>query len=446
MTVRVRFAPSPTGYLHVGNARTALINWLFAARAQGRFILRIDDTDAERSRPEYAAAIDVDLHWLGLAWAERVVQSSRLGAYAAARQALGATGRLYACYETAEELETARRLALSRGRPPVYDRAGLDLDAPARSRLEAEGRSPHFRFRLDDRAIAWQDGVRGPSHVPGGSVSDPVLFRADGRPTYTLASVVDDIDLAISDVIRGEDHAANTAVQIQIFQALGAAPPRFAHHALLVDASGAGFSKRLGSLSLRALREEGVEAMALASLLARLGTADAVTPEGDLAALTASFDLARLGRAPARFDAADLWRLNAELLRRMPFAAVAERLAAIGLEAADARFWEAVRGNLTRLAEARDWWQVVRSDITPVREDPDVLAAAARLLPAEPWDETTWAAWTGALAQATGRKGKALYHPLRLALTARDSGPELKRLLPLLGRVRTLARLQGPGA
>ncbi len=443
--VLTRFAPSPTGRLHLGNARVALVNWLYARSRGGRFLLRHDDTDAERSEARFIAAIEEDLAWLGLDWDAAARQSERLDRYAAAFERLRAEERVYPCYETPEELAAARRAAQARGRPPVYDRAALRLDARDRARLEAEGRRPHWRFRLDDAEIGWRDLLRGPQRFRLRSFSDPVVFRADGRPTYTLASVVDDLELGVTHVIRGEDHVSNTAVQLALVAALGGAPEdiAFGHLPLLLDAEGRNLSKREGSLSLAALRARGIEPLAVASLLARLGTADPVVPAARLDDLVAGFDLGRFGRAAPRFDPAELERLNARLLHALPFEAVADRLAALGIEGADARFWEAVRGNLETLADARLWWRVCRGEIAPVVEDPDFAARAAALLPDEPWDEGTWSAWTRAVAEATGRRGRALYRPLRLALTGREDGPELKNLLPMIGRARALARLGG---
>lgn len=446
MTVTVRFAPSPTGLLHVGNARVALINWLFAKRHGGYFLLRIDDTDTERSRDEYVDAIREDLRWLGLQWDRRVHQSQRLARYAEAADRLRADGRLYACYETPDELEFKRKRQLGRGQPPVYDRAALRLSDAERRKLEAEGRRPHWRFRLEHEDVRWEDAVRGSCHYHGSHLSDPVLIRADGTPLYTLPSVVDDIDLRVSHVIRGEDHVTNTAAQLQLFQALGAESPVFAHLPLLTDAAGQGLSKRLGSLSLRDLRAQGIEALAIDSLLAKLGTSDPIEVRLSLDELIDEFDLDKLGRATPRFDPAELDHLNARLLHALPFEEAAPRLAALGIEGAAPAFWEAVRGNLARLDEAAEWWRVCATPLAPVIEDADFLAQASALLPPEPWNDTTWARWTVAVKDATGRKGKALFHPLRLALTAREHGPELKLLLPLIGRERAAARLTGATA
>lgn len=437
--VAVRFAPSPTGRLHVGNARGALLNWLFARKAGGTFLLRLDDTDTARSTEEFAQGIEADLRWLGVDWDRFAKQSDRFPLYAEATEKLKASGRLYPCYETAEELQLRRKIQLSQKKPPVYDRAALRLTAEDRAALEAEGRQPHWRFRLNHGATVWDDIIHGRVEIDMASLSDPVLVRSDGYPLYTLSSVVDDGDLKISHVIRGEDHVTNTAAQIQLFEALGYTVPTFGHFSLLLDAEGGGLSKRLGSLSLSDLREQGYEPMALNSLLARLGSADPVEAQAELPALVAGFDLARFSRAPARLDPHELDLLNAKLLHGTGFAEVRERLPRGATEA----FWLAIRGNIARLAEAGDWWAVVSGDLAPVLEDPAVTQAAADTLPAEPWDTTTWKALTQAVTAKTGAKGKALFHPLRLALTGRDKGPEMAQLLPLIGRDRAFRRLTG---
>ncbi len=444
MSVVTRFAPSPTGLLHVGNARTALVAWLFARRAGGRFLLRLDDTDSERCTPQFADAIDRDLAWLGLRWDDRVRQSDRTARYDDAINRLKADGRLYPCYETPEELSLKRKSLLSRGLPPIYDRAALALTDAERAELQGQGRHPHWRFKLDHAAIDWTDLVRGPVHFEGRDLSDPVLIREDGRPLYHIGSVVDDIDLAVTHVVRGEDHVANTAMHIQLIQALGAEPPAFAHLPLLADAAGKSLSKRLGSLSLETLREEtGLEPMAVASLLGRLGTSDPVEPLPDLDTLIVTFDFGKFARGTPKFDPEELGRLNARLLHETQFPAVSDRIAALGLHEIDADFWHAVRPNLSRLSDIGDWWQVAKGPIEPVAEEPDFLAEAAKLLPPEPWDGETFGTWTAAVKSATGRRGKALFRPLRLALTGREHGPELKALLPLIGRSAALARLSG---
>jgi glutamyl-tRNA synthetase len=442
MSVTVRFAPSPTGRLHAGNIRTALFNFLFARKTGGRLILRLDDTDRERSTEEFARGIREDLAWLGLTWAQEIHQSDRFALYATAVERLKAKGRLYPAYETSEELELKRKRQLARGKPPVYDRAAAKLTAEERAKLEAEGRRPHWRFLLEQRDVVWDDLVRGRQHVDAASLSDPVLVREDGTYLYTLPSVVDDIDLGVTHVIRGEDHVANSAPQIQLFEALDAKPPALGHHNLLVGVDGQALSKRDRVLSIEGLREEGIEALAVSIYAATLGTSDPVAPHADLDELVRSFDFAKLSRAPARFDANELRLLNARLLHMLPFGAVADRLHAMGVQGGE-DFWEAVRTNLTVLADAKLWWRVVQGPLEPVIENRDLCQAAARLLPAEPWDGATWSAWSSAVKQATGAKGKALFSPLRLALTGREHGPELKQLLPLIGRVRAAARLEG---
>jgi glutamyl-tRNA synthetase len=434
----VRFAPSPTGLLHVGNIRAALFNWLYARRHGGRFVLRLDDTDRQRSKAEYETAIERDLIWLGLAWDARERQSDRLAYYDEARDRLIAAGRLYPCYETPEELEFKRKRLLSQGRPPVYDRAALRLDAAVRQKLEGEGRRPHWRFRLAAEEVRWDDLVRGHQHVDEASQSDPVLVRADGSYLYSFTSVVDDIAFGITHVIRGEDHVTNTAAQIQMFRALEARVPAFAHLPLLVDAAGGGLSKRTGSLSIGELRERGIEALAVDALLARLGTADPVEPVASLDALVATVDFARVGRAAARFSEDELAQLSARTLHILPYEAVRARLAA----EADEALWLAVRGNLSTLTDVKGWTDVVHGPIVPQIEDAAFLVEAAARLPAEPWNETTWKDWTSGL----GRKGRALFHPLRLALTGRETGPEMAKLLPLIGRARAEARLKGQTA
>lgn len=446
MTVSVRFAPSPTGLMHVGNARVALINWLFARKSGGRFLLRLDDTDTERSRPEFAAAIEDDLAWLGLAHDEKVRQSDRLPLYREAFERLRAAARVYPCYETPEELEVKRKRQLARGLPPIYDRAALKLSESERGRLESEGRTPHWRFKLEAEAANWRDLVHGDLRFAGGHLSDPVLVRSDGQPLYTFTSVVDDIAFAITHIIRGDDHIANSAAQIPLFHALGGVPPAFAHLPLLTDATGAGLSKRLGSLSLAHLRGEGIEPMAVNSLLAKLGTSDPIEPRVHLAALVAEFDFAKFSRATPKFDDHELARLNTRLLHGLSFADVRPRLADVGLAQADEPFWNAVRGNLARLSDAKAWWEICHGRLEPAIVDASLTAKAAEMLPPEPWQESTFRDWTKAVSAATGAKGKALYMPLRLALTGREHGPELQDLLPIIGLERARARLTGKAA
>ena len=445
-TEKVRFAPSPTGLLHVGNLRTALVNYLYARHACGAFMLRIDDTDTERSTAEFEAAIRADLTWMGMVWDTEDRQSDRLGRYDEALQELLAAGRAYACYETAEELALKRKSQLMAGKPPVYDRAGLRLSTAEKAAFEAEGRRPHYRFLLDHESeVVWQDLVRGPQSIQMSSLSDPVLLREDGRVIYTLASVVDDRDHGITTILRGEDHVTNSAAQIQLFEALGAAVPKMGHLALLAGTDGEGLSKRLGSLSISELRESGIEAGTIASLLARIGTSQPVEAHTGLAPLVEAFDIGHFGRATAKFDAEELRQLNGRILQQTEFAAVADRLAEWQV-GGGAAFWEAVRGNLGQLAEAQDWWQICAAPIAPVIEDSALCNAAADLLPDGEPDAAVWPGWTKAVGEATGKKGRALFMPLRLAITGRPSGPEVAALLSYIGRERLVARLRGQQA
>ena len=440
MTV-TRFAPSPTGYLHIGNLRAALFNWLIARKAGGTFILRLDDTDPERSRPEYADAIREDLEWLGLDWDREERQSARLDRYEAAAQRLRETGRLYEAFETPEELELKRRRQLAMGRPPVYDRSALALADEERERLRAE-RSPHWRFLLDHERIEWDDGILGAQSIDAGSVSDPVLIRGDGQVLYTLASVVDDVEMGVTDVVRGSDHVTNTATQIQIIDAMGVAPPRFAHHSLLTGPHGEGLSKRLGALALRDLRARGVEPMALLSLMARLGSADPVELRATHDELVEGFDLARFGAAPTKLDEADLMPLTARHLASLPYEAVAGDLRARGVpDALAPRFWEVVRENVATRADIGGWWDLVSRGAQPlvVEDDRTFVEQALGMLGDPPYDETTWPEWTARVREATGRKGKALFLPLRHAVTGRERGPDMAALMPLL-QVRPGAR------
>ena len=443
--VKVRFAPSPTGNLHVGNLRTALVNYLFAQRMGGHFMLRIDDTDTDRSTPEFEASIRADLNWMGMKWDSEDRQSERLDRYDAALADLVAAGRAYACYETPEELALKRKAQLSAGRPPVYDRAALKLTDDQKAAFEAEGRRPHWRFLLEDTDVKWTDMVRGDVSYHMSSLSDPVLMREDGRVIYTMASVVDDIDHGITHIIRGEDHVTNSAAQIQLFEALGATAPKMGHVALLAGADGEGLSKRLGSLSIAQLRDEGMEPSALASLLARIGTSDPVVPQVSLSDVVDGFDLSRFGRATAKFDPDELGQVNARVVQQLGFEAVAERLGEMKVDGG-AAFWVAVRDNLSTVVEAGDWWQVCTKTITPEIEDQAVTDAAADLLPKGELQADIWGAWTKAVAAATGVKGRGLFMPLRLALTGRRTGPEIAPLLAFMGRDRILARLRGEAA
>lgn len=446
MTVKVRFAPSPTGKLHVGNIRTALVNWLFAKGQGGVFVLRIDDTDLERSTKENEDGIRNDLSWLGMTWDETFRQSERFARYVEAAEQLKEKGLLYPCYETPEELERRKKIAQSRGRPPVYDRAALDLTDSDRRALEAQGRRPHWRFRLSGRRAEWNDLLRGQQSIDTSSVSDPVLIREDGSFLYTLPSVVDDMDAKITHIIRGEDHVTNSGAQIEIFLALGAQPPEMAHMPLLIGADGQGLSKRLGSLSAEQLRNEGYEPMALLSLLAKIGTSDPVEARESLQQLAMEFSFSKMGRAPARFDEAELDGLNAQLVHAMSFETVKPRLAKLPYgDRATPEFWDAVKGNLRSVPEAALWLVVVYGEgLAGPDLDPDdraFIAEAAALFPAGEATPETWKTWVDAVKARTGRKGRQLFMPLRRVLTDQEHGPEMDRMLLLIGADKARARL-----
>lgn len=438
MTVVTRFAPSPTGHLHVGNVRTAIHNWMWARKHGGRFLLRIDDTDGERSREEFVEGIRADLAWLGLTTDGEERQSARFSLYEQSFERLKAAGRVYACYETPEELDIRRKILLSRGLPPVYERKPADAPVPT-------GIAPHWRFHLDhDAPIVWDDLVRGLQHFDPKLLSDPVVRRADGSWLYLLPSVIDDIEMGITHVVRGEDHVSNTAAQVQMFAALGAVPPVFAHEALLVGTEGK-LSKRLGALGMDHFRGEGIEPVALLALLARLGTSDPVEPVTEVAPLIASIDFARFGRAPARFDEEELALLNAKIIHQLRYDNVAHRLP----PAITAAAWEAVRPNLTTVAEASEWAGVLGANFAPpgaAADDRDLLDAAAERVGTLDWTADPWHALTTALKDSTGRKGRALFLPLRLALTGRDHGPDMAALLPLIGQEEAVRRLRAAAA
>ena len=436
MTV-TRFAPSPTGYIHVGNLRTALMNYLIAKKSGGQFILRLDDTDQERSKQEYADQIMRDLEWLGLHWDKVEKQSLRLDRYREAAEDLKAKGKFYEVFESPTELDLKRKKQLNMGKPPVYDRAGLKLSDAEKEKLRAEGRDGYWRFLLDQERIEWTDGILGPISIDAASVSDPVLIRADGQVLYTFASSVDDIDMCVTFIVRGADHVTNTATQIQIMKAMGGTPPNFAHHSLLTGAKGEELSKRLGTLSLKDLRAQGVEAMALLSLMARLGSSRPVELFANIDELAAGFDVGTFGAAPTKFDAEDLFPLTRSYVQGLPFAQVQDRIAALGVPAEKAeQFWDVAKGNITVLADLEGWWQLFRDGATPLvaDEDREFVAQALALLPAQPWTTETWGQWTTAVKEATGRKGKGLFMPLRKAMTGRENGPEMADVMPLLAK------------
>lgn len=456
MSVTVRFAPSPTGHIHIGNARTALFNWLYALQNDGQFVLRFDDTDQERSKQEYADAIAEDIQWLGIKPSRVESQSKRFDAYHAARDTLIEKGLLYACYETPDELDRRRKILLSRKMPPVYGREALKYTEEELATFKAEGRVPHYRFLLPNfetspfetkrTIVEWDDLVRGPQMVDLASISDPVLIRGDGTYLYTLPSVVDDIDMGVTTIIRGDDHVTNTGAQIPIFEALGAKAPQFGHHNLLTSATGEGLSKRKGALSIAQLRDAGQHPMAVACLASLIGTSDAVTIEPDMASLAAKFNVSRTTKSAAKFDPADLDLLTANIVHELAYADASAQLTEMGVPADKAEaFWLAVRKNCDKIADAAAWWSIVENG--PVEkaqfdaDDQAYIAKALELLPEGPYSQATWGEWTGALKEATGRKGKQLFMPLRLAITGLQRGPELADLLPLLGREGTQGRL-----
>jgi glutamyl-tRNA synthetase len=438
MTVTTRFAPSPTGWIHVGNLRTALMNYLIARKNGGQFILRLDDTDLERSKQEYIDGLKDDLAWLGIKFDRIEQQSKRMDRYAAAAERLKAAGRFYECFETPVELDLKRKKLLNMGRPPVYDRAALNLTEDQKAAYRAEGRQGYWRFRLDQERIEWQDGIIGPISIDAASVSDPVLIKADGQVLYTFASSVDDVEMGVTHIVRGADHVTNTATQIQIMKALGGTPPAFAHHSLLTGPQGEELSKRLGVLSLRDLRARGVEPMALLSLMARLGSSKPVELAGSMEDLVAGFDIGSFGAAPTKFDAEDLFPLTRHHVQSLPFAAVRDRVLALGVPEAEAEgFWAVAKGNITVLSDLAEWWRLFRDGAEPVVDEGDreFVAKALAMLPPRPWTAATWGEWTAAVKEATGRKGKDLFRPLRRALTGRDAGPEMADVMPLLRKV-----------
>ena len=444
MTVKARFAPSPTGFLHVGNARTAIITWLFTRANNGHFLLRIDDTDRERSKDEYEQAIMDGLTWLGLDWDSKANQKDRMNRYAEVIEKLKADGRLYACYETPEELGLKRKTQLSRGIPPTYDRAGLSLTKEQIAKYEADGRTPHWRFKLLHEPIEWNDLIRGSVAFKGEDLSDPVVLREDGTPLYHLCSVIDDIDFEITHVVRGEDHVSNTATHVQMFEAISGKAPDFAHLSLISDAEGGKLSKRLGSLSVKDIQnDDGLEPMSVNSLMARLGTSDPIEAYPSLKPLIDAFDFSKFSRSTPKFDPDELVRLNAKILYDTPLSDVKKRLDDMGLKDIDENFWHAVRPNIEKLEDIKTWYDMTNESLTTIidTEDTNFIAQAAEMLPAAPWDETTWKTWTAEIKENTGRKGKNLFMPLRKALTGMEHGPELANLLPLLGPEKTKKRL-----
>lgn len=443
MTFITRFAPSPTGYIHIGNTRTALVCYLLAKSHGGKFMLRMDDTDTERSKVEYADQIEQDLQWLGIEWDIFSRQSERMERYEEIKQKLIKSGRLYPCYETPQEIEIKRKMLLNQGKPPIYDRSALQLTDEQKKAYEAEGRTAHWRFKLDEtKVIQWKDLIKGTIHFEAKNLSDPVLIRENGMPTYMLPSAIDDMDFKISHVVRGEDHVSNTAIQIQLFEAIGCKAPQFAHHSLMKSKDGK-ISKRDGGFDIMSLANDGIEAMAITSFLARLGTSQPVEPRTNLEELIEHFDLAHFSKAAAIYDFNELERLNPKVLHLYSYDQVQHRPE---MEGVDEDFWLSVRPNLNRLSDIKQWWQICKDVVVPVIEDADYVRQAAMMLPQEPWDRDTWNLWVHAVKEASGRKGKGLFMPLRQALTAIDHGPELKNMLPLIGREKAIDRLEGKPA
>ena len=430
-----RFAPSPTGYIHVGNLRTALFNYMIAAKSGGTFILRIDDTDPVRSEEKYVDAIKQDLEWLGLTWDKVERQSDRMDLYAETADKLREMGRFYEAFETPTELDLKRKKQLNMGKPPVYDRSALGLSDAEKDALRAERGSGVWRYKLDQERIEWPDGILGEIFIDAASVSDPVLIRGDGQVLYTLASIVDDTDMGVTNVVRGSDHVTNTATQIQMIKAIGGTVPDFAHHSLLTGPQGESLSKRLGTLALRDLREAGVQPMALLSLLARLGSSQPVDLRTSLDELIEGFDISQFGSAPTKFDVDDLYPLTARYNHTLPLAAVADRIAALGVPADQAgRFWDVARENITVLSDLSEWSDLAQNGAEPIIEagDEDFIAEAMTILPDGPYTDATWGEWTSAVKETTGRKGKNLFMPLRKAVTGRERGPDMASLMPLL--------------
>lgn len=437
--IKVRFAPSPTGFMHIGNTRTALFNWLLAKKLGGKFMLRIDDTDLLRSKAEYEDAIRDVLTWMGLTWSEEARQTARSDRYNEVTAKLISDGRIYACYETAEELEFMRKKLMNKGLPPIYDRGALSLTKEQIAKYVAEGRKPHYRFKLIDGDIIWNDMVRGECKYLAQNLSDPIIIREDGSFLYHLPSVIDDVDFGITHIVRGEDHVTNTASQVQMFEALGGKVPTFAHLPLLTGKEGK-LSKRLGSLGVRELRAEGVEAMSISSFLAKLGTSEAIEPFYSLDDLAQSLDFAKIGRSQPKFDEEELKHFNTKLIHTLPYSAVKDRVNV------DEQFWNAVKANLNIIDDVKSWAEICHQKVNPIVEDKELTDMAAEILPAEPWNVETWNLWLNEVKTKTDKKGKDLFHPIRLALTAQPNGPELKILLPLIGREKAYKRLKGIAA
>lgn len=441
---KLRFAPSPTGYLHLGNIRTALINWLYARSHKGHFILRLDDTDINRSQQKYEKQIQEDLTWLGLTYDEIVKQSDRLAKYEEAAELLKAQEKLYPCYETPEELELQRKVQLSSGKPPLYNRAALTLTSSQIKKYEEEGRKPHWRFKMERGEIRWNDLVRGEVVFQGELINDPILIREDGSPVYSLATAVDDLEMDITHIIRGEDHITNTALQIQIMESLRKTPNKikFGHLSLIAGSKGEGLSKREGSLSLLDLHKQGIEPISINSLLAKLGTSDPIHPHISLDGVLAEFDIQKFGRATPKLNPDDLWQMNIKILQMLPFDHVKERFKNWGMEGVTPEFWTLIQKNIERFQDVKEWWSICYGHKSFSEENKNLLEVAEHFLPLEPWDDSTFKSWMNEVKEETGLKGKDLFMPIRRALTGQEHGPELKDLILLMGRLKVVNRLQ----
>lgn len=440
MTIKTRFAPSPTGFIHVGNTRTALICYLMAKSRNGEFMLRMDDTDTERSKEEYVEQIQKDLKWLGINWDIFSRQSERSARYEEIKQKLIAEGKLYACYETPQEIEIKRKMLLNQGKPPIYDRQGLKLSNEQKQEFEKQGRKPHWRFKLDeDKKIAWQDIIKGEISFDAKNLSDPVLIRENGMPTYMLPSAIDDVDFNITHVVRGEDHVSNTAIQIQLFDAIGGKAPQFAHHSLMKTKNGK-ISKRDGGFDIKTLKENNIEAATITSFLAYLGTSKPIEPCVEIEKLIKDFDLSIFSKAAAIYDEIELERLNPKVLRHYHYNQIKDRKS---MEGINIDFWQSIHNNINKLSEVKLWNDICNKQIDPVIDEEDVefLSDIAKILPDNNWSENTWDEWINNIKKITDRKGKKLFMPIRKALTAIEHGPELKYILPLIGKEKTLNRL-----
>ncbi len=442
MTKICRFAPSPTGFLHVGNIRAAIINFLYAKKIGGKFILRLDDTDIERVRDEYRDMILQDMAWLGLEYSDLIKQSDRLEKYEAAKNQLIANGRLYECFETPEDLNLQRKSQIASGITPIYNRAALNLTAEQKDLLRAQGLKPHYRFLLEDKITSWDDKIKGKITYEGRHFSDPVLVRDNGVPTYTFCSVVDDVDLSITDIIRGEDHITNTAIQIQIFEALGAKVPDFSHLAL-VKASEGKISKREGGFDVKSLRAEGYETMSIINLLAQIGTSEPIKIYKNCDELVSDFSFAKFSKSSTNYDISELNHINQKLLQKLDLSDVAPQLKNLGLTEVDAGFFDCIKQNIGFLSEIKMWWEICKGQFRYQNkaEDQEFLRKAASFLPQDTQDSSCWQNWLEGIKSNTTRKGKDLFMPIRLSLTGVEHGPELKFLVNLISREEILKRL-----